>query len=68
MNSLKIPEGGVMLKDSPDEDSGPLPQQAFTISLSDNVIESMIQCVQDGGDVQLALGSKPVCLANRNNA
>lgn len=67
MNSLKIPEGGVMLKGSPGEDSDPLPQQAFTLSLSDSVIEGMIQCVQDGGDIQLALGAQPVSAGNRNN-
>lgn len=60
MNSLKIPESGVLLRSAPGEDSDPLPQQAFTISLSDNVIEGMIRCVQDGGDLQLALGSNPV--------
>ena len=60
MNSLKIPEGGVMLKGSPGQDWDPLPQQAFPISLSDSVIEGMIQCVQDGGNIQLELGAKPV--------
>ncbi|KAF4125148.1 hypothetical protein GMORB2_3987 [Geosmithia morbida] len=59
MNAIKIPESGVLLKGAPGEDSDPLPQQAFAFSLSDNVIEDMIKCVQDGGDLQLALGSKP---------
>lgn len=60
MNSLKIPESGVLLKGSPSDDSDPVPQQAFAISLSDNVIEDMIKCVQDGEDIQLALGASPV--------
>ncbi|KAG9256018.1 COM1 regulatory protein [Emericellopsis atlantica] len=59
MNSLKIPDNGVQLKGSSAEDTHPLTQQAFTISLSDNVIEGMIKCVQNGGDISLALGSDP---------
>lgn len=68
MNSLKIPEGGVTLKGSPDEGSDPLPQQAFTISLNDSVIEGMIKCVQNGGDIQLALGADPVSFDHSNNS
>lgn len=61
MNSLKIPDNGLTLKGSAG-DIGPLPPQAFAISLNDSVIEGMIKCVQDGGDIQLALGAKPVSL------
>lgn len=61
MNSLKIPDNGLTLKGSAG-DVGPLPPQAFAISLNDSVIEGMIKCVQDGGDIQLALGAKPVSL------
>ena len=68
MNSLKIPDSGVMLKGSPGEDSDPIPQQAFTISLDDNVIEGMIKCFQNGGDIQLALGSNPVSLSTADTA
>ncbi len=60
MNAIKIHENGVMLKGPDEGSSEPLPQQAFTISLSDNVIESMIKCVQNGDDIQLALGPNPV--------
>lgn len=60
MNSLKIPDNGVMLKGAAPKDVGPLPPQAFAISLNDSVIEGMIKCVQDGGDISLALGAKPV--------
>lgn len=66
MSSLKIPDNGVMLKGSASADAGSLPHQAFAISLSDNVIENMIKCVQTGGDISLALGENPVsewCLA-----
>lgn len=63
MNSLKIPENGVMLKGSASKDAGALPPQAFAISLSDNVIEDMIACVQNGNDISLALGANPVSLS-----
>uniref|UniRef100_A0A8H7N7I0 Uncharacterized protein n=1 Tax=Bionectria ochroleuca TaxID=29856 RepID=A0A8H7N7I0_BIOOC len=59
MSSLKIPDNGVMLKGSASADAGSLPHQAFAISLSDNVIENMIKCVQTGGDISLALGENP---------
>lgn len=36
------------------------PTQAFALTLSGNVIEDMIACVQNGGDIQLSLGSTPV--------
>lgn len=60
MNCLKIPEPGVMLGV---QDPEPKTQQAFILDLSDDVIEGMIRCAQEGGDMQLALGSNPVCLA-----
>lgn len=60
MNSLKIPDNGVMLKGSAGKDTAPLPPQAFAISLSDDVINGMIRCVQNGQDLQLALGANPV--------
>jgi RNA polymerase II elongation factor ELL len=62
MNSLKIPDHGLMLKGSAGRDIGPLPPQAFALSLNDSVIEGMIKCVQGGGDIQLALGPRPVSL------
>jgi RNA polymerase II elongation factor ELL len=62
MNSLKIPNNGLMLKASAGRDVGPLPPQAFAISLNDNVIEGMIKCVQNGEDISLALGAKPTFL------
>jgi RNA polymerase II elongation factor ELL len=56
---LNISENGVMLESSA-RASAELPAQAFAISLSGSVIEDMIACVQNGGDIQLALGSNPV--------
>ncbi|KAF7562996.1 hypothetical protein G7046_g1165 [Stylonectria norvegica] len=58
MNSLKVPEAGLLLEGSAGKDSAP-PPQAFALTLSDNVIENMIQCVRDGGDIQLTLGANP---------
>ncbi|KXX80437.1 hypothetical protein MMYC01_202898 [Madurella mycetomatis] len=36
-----------------------LPTQAFGVMLSGSDIEEMIACVQNGGDIQLSLGSSP---------
>ena len=58
---LKIPETGLVLDGSVRTMAG-LPQQAFAVTLSDSVIEHMIECVQDGQDIQLSLGSNPVSL------
>jgi len=55
---LNISESGVLLDGSAKAMAG-LPAQAFAISLSGSVIEDMIACVQNGGDIQLALGSNP---------
>ena len=59
MPSLTIPEGGLQLESSP-KSSNFLPLQAFGLTLSDNVIEDMIKCVQDGDQIELSLGSNPV--------
>jgi hypothetical protein len=57
---LNIPDNGLLLESSPEIAAG-LPAQAFAITLSQSVIEDMIACVQNGGDIQLALGANPVC-------
>lgn len=56
---LNINESGVLLESSA-KAAAQLPAQAFAIALSGSVIEDMIACVQNGGDIQLALGSSPV--------
>lgn len=56
---LNISESGMLLE-SPAKATAQLPAQAFAIALSGSVIEDMIACVQNGGDIQLALGSNPV--------
>lgn len=56
---LRIPETGFQLESS-EKTADNLPLQAFAITLSDNVIEDLIQCVQDGEDIRLSLGNVPV--------
>jgi len=56
---LKVPESGLLLESSPKAMAG-LPTQAFAVSLSNNMIEDMIQCIQSGQDIQLSLGGSPV--------
>ncbi|KAK4129463.1 hypothetical protein N657DRAFT_677078 [Parathielavia appendiculata] len=56
--ALDISDSGMLLGSSANA-TAELPSQAFAISLSGSVIEDMIACVQNGGDIQLALGSNP---------
>lgn len=56
---LRIPETGLQLESS-EKTADTLPLQAFAFTLSDSVIEDLIQCVQDGEDVRLSLGNVPV--------
>lgn len=59
MASLRVPDTGLQLESSAGASPG-IPAQAFALTLSDNVIEDMIKCVQNGEDIQLSLGSSPV--------
>lgn len=56
---LSIPDTGLHLESSA-KTADTLPLQAFALTLSDNVIEDLIQRVQNGGDVKLSLGNVPV--------
>lgn len=60
MNSLKVPDGGLLLAGSSDQDLG-VPPQAFVVSLSDDVVEQMIRSARMGDDLELELGKRPVC-------
>lgn len=40
--------------------SAELPQQALALTLSDDVLEDMIECIQNGQEIQLSLGDAPV--------
>ncbi|KAK4136538.1 hypothetical protein BT67DRAFT_183056 [Trichocladium antarcticum] len=55
---LNISEGGLLLDSSAKAMAG-LPSQAFAIQLSGSDIEDMIACVQNGGGLQLSMGSNP---------
>lgn len=59
MPSIRVPDTGLILESSA-ASGNPVPPQAFTINLSDNVLEDLIKCVQSGEDLQLSLGSSPV--------
>ncbi|KAI1761784.1 hypothetical protein GGR53DRAFT_456747 [Hypoxylon sp. FL1150] len=58
MSAITVPDAGLLLESSANS-SDYLPMQAFGITLSDNVIEDMIKCVQDGQEIELTLGSSP---------
>lgn len=58
MNSLKVPESGLVLDGSSDGDSA-VPPQTFFLSLSDDVVEGLIQGARDGEHLYLALGDDP---------
>ncbi|KAJ0386349.1 hypothetical protein COL922a_004525 [Colletotrichum nupharicola] len=58
MPSIRVPDTGLILESSA-ASGNPVPPQAFTINLSDNVLEDLIKCVQSGEDLQLSLGSSP---------
>ncbi|KAI5467306.1 hypothetical protein BGZ63DRAFT_370867 [Mariannaea sp. PMI_226] len=60
MNSLKVPDSGWELEGS--GNGLHLPPQAFALTLSDNVIEDMIQCVKNGDGIELSLGATPTFL------
>lgn len=56
---FKVPDAGLALESSA-KSTAALPQQAFAVSLDDKAIEDMIECVQNGQDIQLSLGDTPV--------
>ncbi|RYP62654.1 hypothetical protein DL769_007216 [Monosporascus sp. CRB-8-3] len=58
MSVLTVPNNGLQLESSA-KSSNFLPLQAFGITLSDNDIEDMIKCVQNGDQIELSLGSNP---------
>ncbi|KAM4058452.1 COM1 regulatory protein [Hirsutella rhossiliensis] len=58
MNSLKVPESGLLL-DGPSEGDSSSPPQAFVLSLSDAVVQNLVQSARNGEDLHLALGNIP---------
>ncbi|KAF4510223.1 hypothetical protein G6O67_002129 [Ophiocordyceps sinensis] len=58
MNSLKVPESGLLLDGSSEGDDD-FPPQAFFLSLSDDVVQNLVQSARNGEDLHLALGNAP---------
>lgn len=59
MNTLKIPDGGLLLAGSPGEDSS-LPAQAFTLTLDPKIIQDMVRAAKSNENLHLDLGKSPV--------
>lgn len=59
MPPLRVPDDGLLLSGSPGDEKT-FPSQAFAINLSDDVIEDLVKCFQNGEGIQLSLGSSPV--------
>jgi RNA polymerase II elongation factor ELL len=64
MPSLAIPQSGLSLGSFPAPSSKPVSAfpDVFGLTLTDEVIEEMIKCVQNGKPIQLSLGEHPVSL------
>ncbi|KAB5549935.1 hypothetical protein GE09DRAFT_1190678 [Coniochaeta sp. 2T2.1] len=56
---LQIPENSALLLGGSADSMADLPQQAFALTLSDDVLESMIKSVRNGQEIQLSLGDTP---------
>ncbi|OIW26114.1 hypothetical protein CONLIGDRAFT_647824 [Coniochaeta ligniaria NRRL 30616] len=56
---LQIPENMQLLLGSSADSMAELPQQAFALTLSDDVLEGMIESVRNGQEIQLSLGDTP---------
>ncbi|KAJ3476201.1 hypothetical protein NLG97_g9202 [Lecanicillium saksenae] len=59
MNSLKVPEAGLLLQ-GPSGQETPLPPQAFALSLSGSIVDSLVRAAREGSSIQLALGKTPL--------
>ncbi|KAH6609311.1 com1 regulatory [Trichoderma cornu-damae] len=57
MNSLKVPDSGLLLAGSGSETG--LPPQAFHIQLDKSTIDAIIQSSRNGEELRLALGQSP---------
>lgn len=60
MPELNVPASGLLLEGANSGSLADLPPQTFFLTLGSSVIEDLISCVQNGGDLELALGSNPV--------
>lgn len=60
---LQIPENMQLLLGSSADSTAELPQHALALTLSDDVLEGMIESVRNGQEIHLSLGDTPVSLA-----
>ncbi len=61
---LAVPENMQLLLGGSAETMAELPQQAFALNLSDDVLEGMIESVRSGQEIQLSLGDTPVSVVS----
>lgn len=59
---LPIPENMQLHLGGSADAMAELPQQALALTLSDDVLEGMIESVRNGQEIQLSLGDTPVSL------
>ena len=59
MNSLKVPESGLVLSGPSDGESA-VPPHAFVVSLGDDLIDQLIQSAHNGDDLYISMGKNPV--------
>ncbi|KAM0516317.1 hypothetical protein ACHAPE_005464 [Trichoderma viride] len=59
MNSLKIPDNGLLLASSSSSSDSALPPQAFHIQLDKSTIDAIIKASRNGEDLSLTLGQSP---------
>lgn len=60
MPNLEVPESGLSFDSVSERSSKSTTQDIIGLTLTDDLIEEMIQCVQNGKPIQLSLGSRPV--------
>lgn len=56
--ALQIPRTGLQLEEGSYDH---LPTQSFILDLSDDVLDGMIESANQGHEIRLSLGNKPVC-------
>lgn len=59
MNSLKVPDSGLLLE-GPSHGESAAPKQAFSLSLPDEVVQKLAQSALNGDDISISLGRNPV--------
>jgi RNA polymerase II elongation factor ELL len=60
MPTLDIPKSGLSFESVSETSSKSATQDIIGLTLTDDLIEEMIQCVQNGKQISLSLGPRPV--------